>query len=209
MAEETEDPREVAWHPRHAAELVGHSETANRFYRAFDDGKPHHAWLLTGPQGIGKATLAYRLAGHVLGQKNQAQAARWIGARSHPDLFVLERKLGDTKPRKLKTEFKGKALTYYGRWTYKYEEAARRGAIGAILIHKTEMASYGWDVVRNSWSGERSYLRADSRPKLKVASWIHLGVAQKLAQAAGLDVDKMISAAQSREHPTASASQRS
>ena len=95
--------------------------------------------------------------------------------------------------------FKGKALTYYGRWTYKYEEAARRGAIGAILIHKTEMASYGWDVVRNSWSGERSYLRADSRPKLKVASWIHLGVAQKLAQAAGLDVDKMISAAQSRD----------
>ena len=104
MAEETEDPREVAWHPRHAAELVGHSETANRFYKAFDDGKPHHAWLLTGPKGIGKATLAYRLAGHVLGQKNQMQAARWISARSHPDLFVLERKLGDTKPRKLKTE---------------------------------------------------------------------------------------------------------
>ncbi len=95
--------------------------------------------------------------------------------------------------------FKGKALTYYGRWTYKYEEAARRGAVGAILIHKTEMASYGWDVVRNSWSGERSYLRADSRPKLKVASWIHLDVAQKLAQSAGLDVDKMMSAAQSRE----------
>ena len=104
MAEETEDSREVAWHPRHAQELVGHSETANRFYKAFDDGKPHHAWLLTGPKGIGKATLAYRLASHVLGQKNQAQAARWIGARSHPDLFVLERKLGDTKPRKLKTE---------------------------------------------------------------------------------------------------------
>ncbi len=104
MAEEPEDPREVAWHPRLAAELVGHTETANRFYKAFDEGRPHHAWLLTGPKGIGKATLAYRLAGHVLGQKNQAQTTRWIGARSHPDLFVLERKLGDTKPRKLKTE---------------------------------------------------------------------------------------------------------
>jgi len=68
--------------------------------------------------------------------------------------------------------FKGKALTYYGRWTYKYEEAARHGAIGAILIHKTEMASYPWDVVRNSWSGEKSYLRADGSTQLKVASWI-------------------------------------
>ena len=56
--------------------------------------------------------------------------------------------------------FKGKALTYYGRWTYKYEEAARKGAVGVIIIHKTDMASYGWDVVRNSWGGERSYLRA-------------------------------------------------
>ena len=95
--------------------------------------------------------------------------------------------------------FKGKALTYYGRWTYKYEEAARRGAIGVMLIHKAEMASYGWDVVRNSWSGERSYLRADGRPKLKVASWIHLDVARKLAQAAGMDVEKMMQSAQSRE----------
>src|SRR6266852_9902145 len=46
--------------------------------------------------------------------------------------------------------FNGRALTYYGRWTYKYEEAARKGAVGAILIHKTEMASYPWEVVRNS-----------------------------------------------------------
>ena len=52
--------------------------------------------------------------------------------------------------------FKGKALTYYGRWTYKYEQAARKGAVGVILIHKTDMASYGWDVVKNSWGGERS-----------------------------------------------------
>ena len=48
---------------------------------------------------------------------------------------------------------KARALTYYGRWTYKYEEAARRGAVGVVLIHKTEMASYPWEVVRNSNSG--------------------------------------------------------
>ena len=56
--------------------------------------------------------------------------------------------------------FKGKALTYYGRWTYKYEEAARKGAVGVILIHQTDMASYPWEVVRNSNSGEKSYLQA-------------------------------------------------
>lgn len=94
--------------------------------------------------------------------------------------------------------FGGKALTYYGRWTYKYEEAARKGAVGAILIHKTDMASYGWEVVRNSNSGEKSYLRLGATPKLKAAAWIHLDVAHKLASAAGLDLDKMMADARSR-----------
>jgi len=88
--------------------------------------------------------------------------------------------------------FKGRALTYYGRWTYKYEEAARRGAVGVVLIHKTEMASYGWEVVRNSWGGETSFLQDDKDPKLKSAGWIQLEVARKLALAAGLDLDKML-----------------
>src|SRR5579863_7535464 len=78
--------------------------------------------------------------------------------------------------------FKGKALTYYGRWTYKYEEAARKGAVGAILIHKTEMASYPWEVVRNSNSGEKSFLQLDGSPKLQVASWVQLDVARQIAQ---------------------------
>lgn len=88
--------------------------------------------------------------------------------------------------------FKGRALTYYGRWTYKYEEAARRGAVGVVLIHKTEMASYGWEVVRNSWGGETSFLQDDKDPKLKSAGWIQLEVARKLALAAGMDLDKML-----------------
>jgi Zn-dependent M28 family amino/carboxypeptidase len=94
--------------------------------------------------------------------------------------------------------FKGRALTYYGRWTYKYEEAARRGAVGVVLIHKTEMASYGWEVVRNSWGGESSLLRDDKDPKLKSAGWIQLEVARKLALAAGKDLDKMLQDANSR-----------
>lgn len=94
--------------------------------------------------------------------------------------------------------FKGKALTYYGRWTYKFEEAARRGAVGVILVHKTEMASYGWEVVRNSWGGESSFLQGDKDPKLKSAGWIQLEVARKLAQAAGMDLDTMLKDANSR-----------
>src|SRR6266536_346165 len=81
--------------------------------------------------------------------------------------------------------FKGRALTFYGRWVYKYLEAARRGAVGAILMHKSEMASYPWEVVRNSNSGEKSMLKSDA-PQLKAASWIHLDVAKQLAQKSGM-----------------------
>jgi Zn-dependent M28 family amino/carboxypeptidase len=97
--------------------------------------------------------------------------------------------------------FKGKALTYYGRWTYKYEEAARKGAVGVMLVHQTAMASYPWEVVRNSNSGEKSALKVDG-PALKVASWIHYDVAAKLASASGMNLEKMMHDAQSRDfHP--------
>ena len=95
--------------------------------------------------------------------------------------------------------FKGDALTYYGRWTYKYEEAARKGAAGVMLIHKTDMASYGWDVVKNSWGGERAYLRVDGQPKLKLASWVQLEVARKLLADSGQDLDNLLKQAQSRD----------
>lgn len=98
--------------------------------------------------------------------------------------------------------FKGKALTYYGRWTYKYEEAARKGAVGAILIHKTDMASYPWEVVRNSNSGEKSFLKIEGAPKLTFASWTQLDVARKMAAASGQDIDRLMGDARSRDfHP--------
>jgi Zn-dependent M28 family amino/carboxypeptidase len=98
--------------------------------------------------------------------------------------------------------FKGKALTYYGRWTYKYEEAARKGAVGAILIHQTEMASYPWEVVRNSNSGEKSYLKLDGTPKLKVAAWVQNQIAKDVAASAGMNLDRMMADARSRDfHP--------
>lgn len=92
--------------------------------------------------------------------------------------------------------FGGKAMTYYGRWTYKYEEAARQGAAGILLIHDTEMASYGWNVVRNSNSGEQAYL--DNPPgqyAVPMAGWIHQDAARKIMAAAGQDLSKMFDAA--------------
>lgn len=95
--------------------------------------------------------------------------------------------------------FKGKALTYYGRWAYKYEEAARKGAAGVILVHETQMASYGWDVVKSSWSGELAYLEAGGAPKLKLASWIQLEIARKIAADSGQDLDQLMVRARSRD----------
>ena len=95
--------------------------------------------------------------------------------------------------------FKGKALTYYGRWMYKYEEAARRGAVGVLVIHRTDLASYGWEVVRNSQAIEKSYLQGDPSATLRAAAWIQHDVAQRLLTLAGLgDLDKAIESAGKR-----------
>jgi Zn-dependent M28 family amino/carboxypeptidase len=91
--------------------------------------------------------------------------------------------------------FNGDALTYYGRWTYKFEEAARKGAVAALIIHRTDLASYGWEVVRNSWSGEQVYLANDKEPKLKAAAWIQLGIARQVFSASNLNLDEMMGAA--------------
>jgi Zn-dependent M28 family amino/carboxypeptidase len=108
-------------------------------------------------------------------------------------LFVNEPASDDPK------FFKGKALTYYGRWTYKFEETARRGAVATLIIHRTDLASYGWQVVRNSMGTEKSFLRRDGTPKLEAASWIQLEVAKKLVAMGGLDLDKLYAQSQSRD----------
>jgi Zn-dependent M28 family amino/carboxypeptidase len=92
--------------------------------------------------------------------------------------------------------FGGKALTYYGRWTYKYEQAARKGAIGALIIHRTDLASYGWGVVEHSGSGEKTFLADDAKPVVEAAAWIHHDIADKLFAASGLGkTDEEIAAA--------------
>ena len=94
--------------------------------------------------------------------------------------------------------FEGAALTYYGRWTYKLEEAARRGAAGALIIHRTDLASYPWEVVSSSWSGEEVNLAEVHEPRLQVAGWVRLGVAERLFAMAALHFDDLLQAAQSR-----------
>ena len=89
--------------------------------------------------------------------------------------------------------FKGNAMTYYGRWTYKYEEAARQGAAAAIIIHETEPASYGWDVVSGSWTGEQYDLVRPDRGASRTAleGWVTYDQAEKMFATSGLDLAKM------------------
>ncbi|NVK22449.1 MAG: M28 family peptidase [Kangiellaceae bacterium] len=88
--------------------------------------------------------------------------------------------------------FQGKTMTYYGRWTYKYEEAARQGAASAIIIHDTAPASYGWNVVSNSWSGAQYHLAdAGNDPKVDVEMWITYDQAHALFNQAGLKLDEL------------------
>lgn len=98
--------------------------------------------------------------------------------------------------------FGGKALTYYGRWTYKYEEAARRGAAGAILIHTDESAGYGWNVVRSSngnWRYDVARGENDKTPFLQMRSWMTNDTAKRIFAQAGKDLDQLRTAAQSRD----------
>lgn len=81
--------------------------------------------------------------------------------------------------------FKGNEMTYYGRWTYKYEEAARQGAAGLIIIHDTKPASYGWNVIESGWSGARLIIESDL-PLLNVESWISGESAQKIFEASAM-----------------------
>ncbi|MBH0067877.1 M28 family metallopeptidase [Pseudoalteromonas sp. NZS100] len=89
------------------------------------------------------------------------------------------------------TLFTGDAMTYYGRWTYKYEEASRQGAAGAIIIHETAPASYPWSVVENSWSGEQFGFQKENNnmDRVAVEGWVTTDVAKELFTKAGLDFD--------------------
>lgn len=108
-------------------------------------------------------------------------------------MFTNEPPSGDPK------FFTGPALTYYGRWTYKYEQAARKGAAAAIIIHTTPTASYGWDVVRSSWSVEDKQVRlAANEPALSFAGWITKEKGDEIAKSVGKTTDELLKMADTR-----------
>ncbi|MCX7973912.1 MAG: M28 family metallopeptidase [Candidatus Aminicenantes bacterium] len=89
--------------------------------------------------------------------------------------------------------FNGRAMTYYGRWTYKYEEAARQGAAGIFIIHETEPAAYPWQVVENSWTGPQFHLIApdNNLSRCAVEGWLQKEVAEKILQEAGYNLEDL------------------
>ncbi|MCX9146926.1 M28 family metallopeptidase [Erythrobacter sp. WG] len=96
--------------------------------------------------------------------------------------------------------FGGKAMTYYGRWTYKYEEAARQGAAGALIVHQTEPAAYGWNVVESSWSGPQAYAQRgpNAAPLTEMNGWVTQDAARAILKAAGQDLDALTRQAQAK-----------
>ncbi len=95
--------------------------------------------------------------------------------------------------------FEGERRLYYGRWTYKYESAARQGAAGAIIIHTTPSAGYPWQVVQTSWSGTQFELLAGDEPRLQARGWLTEGAAARLLAEAGQDLAALVEAASSRD----------
>jgi hypothetical protein len=95
--------------------------------------------------------------------------------------------------------FAGKRRLYYGRWDYKFRMARERGAAGAILIHTSASAGYGWSVVQSSWSGEQLALPSTGEPILPVKAWASEDACRRIAGLAGLDLDELRARAESRE----------
>ncbi len=91
--------------------------------------------------------------------------------------------------------FAGKTRLYYGRWTYKYEEAARHGALGAIIVHTTPSAAYPWSVVQTSWAGPQYDLPDDPEPRLDARLWTTEDASRRIAALGGQDLDALRSAA--------------
>lgn len=97
--------------------------------------------------------------------------------------------------------FRGNTMTYYGRWTYKFEEAARQGALGTLIVHDTEPAGYGFNVVQNGWNSSKLYLDSRGKEMYKPVfeGWVTLPVAKQLFELAGLDAAEMMTLAKTRE----------
>src|SRR6185295_12407301 len=94
--------------------------------------------------------------------------------------------------------FAGNTRLYYGRWTYKFESAARHGAAGVIIVHTTPSAGYPWQVVHSSWGGTQFELPAESEPRIQLKGWATEDAVRRLLKAGGADLDGLVAKARSR-----------
>jgi Zn-dependent M28 family amino/carboxypeptidase len=151
-----------------------------------------------GTTGVQQPTASFENADVVfVGYGIQAPEYKWDdfkGANLKGKVLLMLNNDPDWDPKL----FAGNMRLYYGRWTYKYESAARQGAAGAIIIHTTPSAGYPWQVVQTSWSGEQFELPAAGEPQVLFRGWSTEEAARKLAKAGGQDLDELIAAAKSR-----------
>lgn len=146
----------------------------------------------------GKAELAFDAPLLFVGYGVSAPEEKWDDYKGQDVKGkILVMMVDDPQPTSEEPKrFAGKAYTWYGRWVYKFEEAARRGAAGALLIHTTPSASYGWSVPANSFSHERFRLAGPGNP---IEGWLHEDTARELFAAAGLDLDTLRAQAERRD----------
>lgn len=95
--------------------------------------------------------------------------------------------------------FEGKKRLYYGRWDYKYNIAAIKGALGAIIIHTNESAGYGWNVIQSSWTGEQFDLKDNDSPKLKLQAWLTEDASKRFFNLSGFNLEDLLASAEKRD----------
>jgi len=148
--------------------------------------------------GVQTPTAAIRDAGVVfVGYGIEAPEYQWDdfkGMNVKGKVLVMLNSDPDWDPKL----FAGKTRLYYGRWTYKYESAARHGAAGVIIVHTTPSAGYPWQVVQSSWGGEQFELPDEGEARIQLKGWATEEASRRLMKAAGQDLDKLIAAAKNR-----------
>ena len=121
----------------------------------------------------------------------------YAGVDMHGKTAVILVNDPDYTSDRLEGPFNGRAMTYYGRWTYKFEEAARQGAAGALIVHDTFPAAYGWNVVESSWTGPQAYAQSENggADQTQLNGWVQKPVAERILQSAGRDLATLSQAA--------------
>ncbi|MCP2620276.1 M28 family metallopeptidase, partial [Candidatus Aminicenantes bacterium AC-334-K16] len=157
----------------------------------FNYGDDFMAWTLRGVDKVGFTQAEMIFVGYgIIAPEYNWNDYQGLNVKDKIVVILINDPGFETKNPDL---FKGKAMTYYGRWTYKFEEAARQGAAGALIIHETAPAAYPWGVVRNSWGGTNYTLETEDNnmSRCAIEGWLTLEAAQKILAAAGLDYQEL------------------